>query len=302
MQAVPTDDAGGLMDTALAVRMPAAFVGHGSPMNTLEVNRFTQAWRDLGRALPRPRAVLAISAHWFIHGTAVTAMAQPRVIHDFYGFPPELFAVDYPAPGSPDVAREVVDVLRPSSVGLDHDSWGLDHGTWSVLVHMVPQADVPVVQLSVHAGAPLGYHMDIGRRLAPLRDRGIFILASGNVVHNLRRVDWSIGDTGFAWAQRFDAHVHDVMTTRPADLSSVERHTDYALAVPTPEHFLPVAYLAGLCEMAGETAEPFATGCTLGSLSMTSYVLGLQRPPTRSSAAGGAASLPHGTPPDQTNA
>ncbi len=282
-------------------RLPAAFVGHGSPMNTLEVNGFTQAWRDMGAALPRPRAVLAISAHWFLNGTAVTAMAQPRVIHDFYGFPPELFAFDYPAPGSPEVAQEIVDVLRPLHVGLDHDSWGLDHGTWSVLAHVFPRADIPVVQLSVHAGAPLGYHMDVGTRLAPLRDRGIFIIASGNVVHNLRRIDWSIGNTGFAWAERFDAHVHEIMTTRSADLSAVERHADFDAAVPTPEHFFPVAYLAGLCVAAGEAATPFAEGCTLGSLSMTSYLLGLPAPPARRGGASGGPSIATDTPPEQTN-
>jgi 4,5-DOPA dioxygenase extradiol len=281
--------------------MPAAFIGHGSPMNTLEVNRFTQAWRDLGESLPRPRAVLCISAHWFINGTAVTAMPQPRVIHDFYGFPAELFAFDYPAPGSSEVAQEVVDVLRPSSVGLDHDSWGLDHGTWSVLAHVFPRADIPVVQLSIHAAAPLAYHLDLGARLAPLRDRDIFILGSGNVVHNLRRIDWSVGDRGFDWGERFDAHVYELMTNRPASIVDVQAHPDYALAVPTQEHFLPVAYLAGLCAAAGETALPFAEGRTLGSLSMTSYVLGCQPPAARPSGGGNGNSLPASTPPEQTN-
>lgn len=289
------------MSTAISLRMPAAFVGHGSPMNTLEVNGFTQTWRALGGAVPRPRAVLAISAHWFIHATAVTAMAHPPVIHDFYGFPAELFAFDYPAPGSPEVAQEVVDILQASHASLDHDSWGLDHGTWSVLAHVFPRADIPVVQLSVHAGAPLGYHMDIGAALAPLRDRGIFIVASGNVVHNLRRIDWSAGNTGFTWAERFDAHVKDIMTTRPADLSGVQGHGDYAMAAPTPEHFLPLAYLAGLCTAAGARAEPFAEGRTLGSLSMTSYVLGLRPPVTASAADGQTTSMPADTPPEHTN-
>jgi 4,5-DOPA dioxygenase extradiol len=281
-------------------RMPAAFIGHGSPMNTLENNAFTRSWRALGVALPRPRAVLAISAHWFIQSTAVTAMARPRVIHDFYGFPAELFAFDYPAAGSPEVAREIVAVVGPDHVGLDHDSWGLDHGTWSVLAHLFPAADIPVLQLSIHAGAPLAYHLDLGERLAPLRERGVLILGSGNVVHNLRRVDWSYGDRGFDWAERFDAHVRELMTTQPGALENVQRHPDHALAVPTPEHFLPLAYVAGLCRAAGGTARPFAEGRTLGSLSMTSYLVGMAVPPSVASGGHGQ-SLPPDVPPEQTN-
>ena len=281
-------------------RMPFAFIGHGSPMNTLELNAFTQSWRALGRALPRPRAVLAISAHWFIQATAVTAMARPKVIHDFYGFPPELFAFDYPAAGSPEVADEIVDLLGPGRVGLDRGSWGLDHGTWSVLAHVFPAADVPVLQLSIHAGAPLGYHIDLGARLAPLRERGVFIVGSGNVVHNLRRVDWSYGDRGFDWADRFDARVREVMTTTPGALADVERHPDHALAVPTAEHFLPLAYVAGLCSAAGETAQPFAEGRTLGSLSMTSYLVGMPMP-AEDTSGDGTQSLPRDVPPEQTN-
>jgi len=283
-----------------AQRMPFAFIGHGSPMNTLELNAFTQSWRALGRALPRPRAVLAISAHWFIQATAVTAMARPKVIHDFYGFPPELFAFDYPAAGSPEVADEIVDLLGPGRVGLDRGSWGLDHGTWSVLAHVFPAADVPVLQLSIHAGAPLGYHIDLGARLAPLRERGVFIVGSGNVVHNLRRVDWSYGDRGFDWADRFDARVREVMTTNPGALADVERHPDHALAVPTAEHFLPLAYVAGLCSAAGETAQPFAEGRTLGSLSMTSYLVGMPMP-AEDTSGDGTQSLPRDVPPEQTN-
>lgn len=283
-------------------RMPAAFVGHGSPMNTLEVNRFTSAWRDLGRKLPRPRAVLAISAHWLIKGTAVTAMPQPRVIHDFYGFPRELFEYDYPAPGAPDVADEIVDVARPSYVGLDRDSWGLDHGTWSVLAHVFPDADVPVLQLSLHGGAPFDYHFDLGARLAPLRDRGIFIIGSGNVVHNLRRMNPTLGDKAYDWGERFDAEVKAVMTSDPSHLPSVESHGDYRLSVPTTEHFLPLIYLAGLCSAANEPARAFAEGGQMGSITMTSYLLGdLELP--RAQADGSAAQLPDpaAVPPEQTN-
>jgi 4,5-DOPA dioxygenase extradiol len=281
-------------------RMPAAFLGHGSPMNTLELNDFTRSWRALGQALPRPRAILVISAHWFIQSTAVTAMAQPRVIHDFYGFPPELFAFQYPAPGSPEVAQEIADVVRPGHVGLDHDSWGLDHGTWSVLAHVFPAADIPVLQLSIHAGAPLAYHLELGARLAPLRERGVFIVGSGNVVHNLRRVQWSYGDRGFDWSERFDLHVQALMTSDPAALAAAETHPDYSMAVPTSEHFLPLAYLAGLCTAAGEVAHRFAEGCTLGSISMTSYLLGMQ-PPVPPARSDDTQSLPAGVPPEQTN-
>lgn len=280
--------------------MPAVFVGHGSPMNTLESNRFTSAWRELGAALPRPRAILAVSAHWFIPSTAITAMQQPPVIHDFYGFPPALFAFDYPAPGAPDVAREIADTLSPAFAGLDVDSWGIDHGTWSVLAHMYPRADIPVLQLSIHSGKPVDYHIELGRRLAPLRDRGILVVCSGNVVHNLGRIDFRRPELAFDWALRFDDAVKSVMTTRPGDLGTLDSHPDQALSVPTPEHFLPLAYLCGLCDAAGESATPFAEGATMGSITMTGYLLGARAPASTGAA---AAPLPDARdiPPEQTN-
>jgi 4,5-DOPA dioxygenase extradiol len=286
--------------------MPALFIGHGSPMNTLQRNRYTEAWAALGRTLPRPRAILAISAHWFIPGTAVTAMERPRVIHDFYGFPPELFAFDYPAPGAPDVAREIVDVVKPAHVGLDHDSWGLDHGTWSVLAHVFPQADIPVLQLSIHSGEDIAYHVDLGERLAPLRERGILVVGSGNVVHNLRRLDWQHPEGAFEWAERFDRGVRSIMTSDPASLARVAGHAEFALAVPTPEHFLPLAYLAGLCKAAGEVPQVFVEGGTMGSLTMTGYALGLAAAGsagtgTGTPAAGAPLPDPHEVPPEQTN-
>jgi 4,5-DOPA dioxygenase extradiol len=286
-----------------ATLMPAAFIGHGSPMNTLESNRYTSAWRALGRVLPLPRAVLAISAHWYVNGSAVTAMQQPRVIHDFFGFPRKLFEFDYPAPGSPEVAQEIADLLQPTYVGLDRDSWGLDHGTWSVLAHVFPEANVPVVQLSINANEEIGYHFELGERLAALRQRGVFILGSGNVVHNLRLIDWKRVDGAFDWGVRFDSEVKRIMTSRPKDILAVSAHPDHALAVPTPEHFLPLPYLAGLCHQAGEPAEVLIEGGALGSITMTSYLLGCRGLPHPLTDHGPAAALPDPdvVPPENTN-
>lgn len=254
-------------------RMPAAFIGHGSPMNALESNRFSQAWAAFGRSVPRPRAILAISAHWHVNATAVTAMERPRTIHDFFGFPQRLFDVDYPAPGSAAIAEEIADVAKPARVGLDHDSWGIDHGTWSVLVHMFPKADVPVLQLSIHAQENLDFHIALGAKLAPLREKGILIVGSGNVVHNLRMLDWSKPALGFDWAQRFDEKAREILMRDPSALAQLKSHPDYAKAVPTDEHFLPFLYFAGLASAAGTKPESIVDGCAFGSLSMAAYAL-----------------------------
>jgi 4,5-DOPA dioxygenase extradiol len=188
------------MTTASTI-MPAVFLGHGSPRNTLENNRYTATWRAVGRGVPEPRAVLMVSAHWFVGVTAVTAMAKPRTIHDFFGFPQDLEEFQYPAPGSPEVAGEIIEAVKPMWCGPDRDSWGLDHGAWSVLTHLFPAANVPVVQLSIHSMKDAAYHFELATRLAPLRERGILIVASGNVVHNLRRVSFDKRDEGYDWAR-----------------------------------------------------------------------------------------------------
>ena len=263
--------------------MPAGFIGHGSPMNTLEHNRFTAAWRAFGGCVPTPRAVLCISAHWYTNATAVTAMASPRVIHDFYGFPQELFDFDYPAPGHPEVAELVAETVKPRWVGLDLDSWGLDHGTWSVLAQMFPDVDVPVVQLSINALQPLDYHLDLGARLAPLRSQGVLIVGSGNIVHNLRRIDWSSPDGASDWNRRFDDAAATQLRENPGDILKLTEHADFDLAVPTPDHFIPMLYLAALSAAADDRPEPFVEGPAFGSISMTSYALGADCPPSTGS-------------------
>ena len=283
--------------------MPAVFFGHGSPMNALETNQYTEAWSDFGAAVPKPRAILAISAHWFTNASAVTAMARPRTIHDFFGFPQDLFDVEYPAPGLPSLADEVAEVADPVWVGRDLDSWGLDHGTWSVLRHAYPAADVPVVQLAINANQPTAYHFDLGRRLAPLRRQGVLLAASGNVVHNLRRLDPSRPTEGFDWAQRFETAAREALTGDPARVVELAAHPDYDLAVPTPDHFLPVVYLAGLAAAAGERCDALIDGYALGSLSMTTYTIGTRLTEPTSALGGPTAGLPdpQDVPPEDTN-
>jgi 4,5-DOPA dioxygenase extradiol len=259
-------------------RMPAAFLGHGSPMNALETNRYTSAWRAFGAGVPRPRAILVVSAHWFVEVSAVTAMPRPRTIHDFFGFPQKLFEVQYPAPGDTSFAEEVAEIAKPAHVGLDHDSWGFDHGTWSVLVHAFPEADIPVVQLAIDARKDFHFHFELGARLAPLRERGVLVLGSGNVVHNLRAVDWSKTEVGFDWAHRFDDAARATMTGHPKDAPALRDHADYRLAAPTPDHFIPLLYIAGLASASKEVAQVLVDGYALGSLSMTSFTLEAKSP------------------------
>lgn len=248
-------------------------------MNALEANRYTEAWRTFGQTIPKPRAILMVSAHWYIHATAVTAMPSPRTIHDFYGFPKPLFDVEYAAPGSPELAEEVSEIVKPNHVGLDRDSWGIDHGAWSVLVHAFPQADVPVVQLSIHARSDFDFHLELGAKLAPLRERGVLIAGSGNIVHNLRDLSWSDSDLGFDWARRFDDAARSTLTQDPSETPALQGHADYTKSAPTPEHFIPLLYVAGLASAVKRPLDVLVDGYAFGSLSMAAYTLDATCPP-----------------------
>jgi 4,5-DOPA dioxygenase extradiol len=257
-------------------RMPAIFFGHGNPMNALEDNRYTQSWQRLAAALPRPKGILAISAHWLTRGTAVTAMANPPTIHDFGGFPQALFEIRYPAPGDPALAARVRTLLAPDiEVQMDH-AWGLDHGIWSVLVKAYPDAGIPVVQLSIDATKPAAFHLALGQKLAALRDEGILIIGSGNVVHNLRMYAWNGSAPAYDWANRFNDKVRQHLTG--GDMAPLADYAqwgqDAQLAVPTAEHFLPLLYVIG----GRQDHEPLSIavdGIEGGALSMLTAVLGM---------------------------
>ena len=255
--------------------MPAVFFGHGNPMNALAHNEYSNAWRAIGQRMRKPKAVLAISAHWYVEQTAVTAMDRPRTIHDFGGFPKELFEVQYGAPGDPDLARRIAALLSPASVALDY-SWGLDHGTWSVLAHVFPDAGVPVVQLSIDETKPPRFHYELARRLAPLRDEGVLIVGSGNVVHNLHAYAWGRHPAApFEWAVRFEHRVRDLLSARD-DAPLVDYESlgpDALLCVPTPDHYLPLLYVLGAARDDDDVTFPVA-GVDGGSISMLSVQFG----------------------------
>lgn len=259
-------------------RMPVLFLGHGSPMNAIEENEFVAGFRKVGSEVPRPKAVLCISAHWETRGTFVTAMEKPRTIHDFGGFPKALFDVQYPAPGSPELARETRDLVKTTAIGLDENQWGLDHGAWSVIKHLYPDADVPVIQMSLDRSQSAQYHYDLARELAALREKGILIVGSGNMVHNLRMVAWDrLNDTeyGYDWAiEANETMKSSILSGDHAPLINFRAQGKaFDLAIPTPEHYLPLLYTLAL-QGKGETATLFNDRAIGGSLTMTSVRIG----------------------------
>jgi 4,5-DOPA dioxygenase extradiol len=253
--------------------MPLLFVGHGSPMNGIEDNEFSHRWKQMGEEIPLPKAVLVISAHWLTRGTHVTAMANPRTIHDFGGFPKALFDVQYPAPGNPQLANETKQLITKTDVGLDHD-WGLDHGTWTVVRHMYPQANIPVLQLSIDYNKPAPYHYDLAQELSVLRKKGVLIIGSGNMVHNLRMVDWTkMNQTefGFDWALEMnDKFKQSILSFDHDALLQYEKFgTAARYAIPTPDHYYPLLYILGL-QKKNEQATFFNDKAVMGSITMTS--------------------------------
>lgn len=258
-------------------RMPVLFLGHGSPMNAIEENQFVKGFRDIATKLPKPKAILCVSAHWFTSGTKVTAMDMPRTIHDFGGFPKELYDVQYPAKGDPALAAETKTLLAPTVVELD-EKWGLDHGAWSVIKHLYPNADVPVIQLSIDYTKPPQYHYDLAKQLAVLRNKGILIIGSGNIVHNLGLVDFrnfDKDDYGYDWAIEARASVNNYLQTgnyQPL-IDYHQQSKAFQLAIPTPDHYLPLLYTLG-AQQKSETLYLFNDKLVAGSLSMTSVMVG----------------------------
>ncbi len=258
-------------------KMPVLFVGHGSPMNAIEENDFVHTWRSLGKSLPKPKAILCISAHYETNGTFVTAMPKPQTIHDFGGFPQELFAVQYPAPGSPELAAEAKRAVSKTVVGLD-EKWGLDHGAWSVIKNIYPMADVPIVEMSLDYNKPPQYHYELAKELVSLRDKGILIIGSGNLVHNLRMVAWDKvkePEYGFDWAiQANETFKQLIINNKHKELINYSLlGREVKLAIPTPEHYLPLLYTLAL-KSEHDTVEFFNDKAVMGSLTMTSVKIG----------------------------
>jgi 4,5-DOPA dioxygenase extradiol len=257
--------------------MPSLFIGHGSPMNGIEDNQFSQTWASLGKTIPLPKAVVVISAHWLTKGTLVTAMDFPKTIHDFGGFPPELYQVQYPAPGDPALAQEVKRSIHSADLQLDHE-WGLDHGTWTVVRHMYPKADIPIIQVSIDYGKDLKYHFNLAKELGQLRKKGVLIIGSGNMVHNLRMVAWdklNEPSFGFDWALEMNERFKERIINHQIDdlIHYGQLGKEASLAIPTPDHYIPLIYQMGL-KQGDETIEFFNDMAVGGSLTMTSVRFG----------------------------
>ena len=257
-------------------KMPILFMGHGTPMNAIEDNEFVQGWKKMIKDIPTPNAVLCISAHWESKGTKVTAMDFPKTIHDFGGFPQALFDVQYPAPGSPDLAKETQNIVKSTDVVLDHD-WGLDHGTWSVVKHLYPDANVPVIQMSLDSNMTPQQHYDLARELSVLRNKGVLIVGSGNIVHNLRMLNFSKGSEtayGYDWALEANDKMNNyILSGNHSPLINFKKQGNtFDLSIPTPEHFLPLLYILGLKEN-NETARLYNDKTVAGSISMTSLLI-----------------------------
>jgi 4,5-DOPA dioxygenase extradiol len=252
-------------------KMPVLFAGHGSPMNAIEDNEYSRTWREIAERIPKPKVILSVSAHWYTHGTRIMNEENPRTVYDMYGFPKELYEVSYDTAGSPGVARVCRELISRETK--NDNSWGIDHGTWSVLVHMYPKRDISVFQISVDAGAPPEEHYKIGRELRALREQGVLIFGTGNVVHNLRLVDWHKANKGFDWAYEFDEYIYEnILNRNHENILKFNKLGDIAkLAVPTPDHFYPLLYTLGASDE-DDKISVYNKSCELGSLTMTAYL------------------------------
>ncbi len=252
-------------------KMPVVFVGHGSPMNAIEDNQYTRNWREMAKKIPKPESIISISAHWYTKGTKILNEENPKTIYDMYGFPKQLYEISYSAPGNPKLAENAKKLITKPSVF--DNSWGIDHGTWSVLVHMYPEMDIPVFQISIDAAAPPEVHYQIGKELKSLRHQGVLIFGTGNIVHNLRLVDWERNDNGFNWAYEFDDFIQENIENGNHEnvFNYLSLGENAKLSVPTPDHFYPILYILGASDKEDKISISNKS-CMMGSLSMTSYL------------------------------
>lgn len=252
-------------------KMPVIFVGHGSPMNAIEDNQYTRSWREMAKKIPKPKAIISISAHWYTKGTKIMNEENPKTIYDMYGFPKELYEIIYNSPGNPKLAEASKELISKDSVY--DNTWGIDHGTWSVLVHMYPERDIPVFQISIDAAASPEAHYQIGKELRSLREQGVLLFGTGNIVHNLRLVDWESGDMGYDWAYKFDDYIKDSINDFKHEnvINYLSLGETAKLAVPMPDHYYPILYILGAVDK-DDKISIYNNSCMMGSLSMTSYL------------------------------